>query len=182
MPSLKHAEAVRVNAPSHRTNAERDTLSYSSREVFRPTQGGRKGFGPSQAEATHMGGFYGSEPLVANVPHSSPFRDAQGNVEALLGSRHRKGWHSPMSEEEPGIIPVDPMVGILAAFYLIPNEYQDGLFDDFRRAAEAHDLRRLLDTISDWSATAQLYDHPTLASELKDAIGGRKGVADWLPG
>lgn len=76
----------------------------------------------------------------------------------------------------------DPIVGILAAFYLIPNNYQNELFDDFREAAEARDLRGLLDAISDWSATAQLYDHPTLASDLRDAIGGRKGVADWLLG
>ena len=76
----------------------------------------------------------------------------------------------------------DPIIEILAAFYSVPDEYHGDLFKDFREAAEAQDLRRLLDTISDWAATAELYAHPTLAVELKEAIGGREGVADWLTG
>ena len=69
----------------------------------------------------------------------------------------------------------DPMVAILAAFRLIPDNYQNELFEDFRGAAESHDLRRLLDTISDWAATAQLYDHPTLARDLHEATRHAQG-------
>ena len=64
----------------------------------------------------------------------------------------------------------------------IPDEYHPDLFDSIREAAVSHDLRRLLDTISDWAATAQLYADPDLAAELTEAIGARKGAADWLNG
>ena len=75
-----------------------------------------------------------------------------------------------------------PIVEILSAFYAIPNQYHADLFDSIREAAESHDLRQLLDAISDWSATAQLYADPDLAAELTRAIGNRKEAADWLSG
>lgn len=74
------------------------------------------------------------------------------------------------------------MVGILAAFYSVPAEYHNDLFNDFREAAEARDLRRLLDTISDWAATAELYADKHLAQEVQQAIGERQGATDWLHG
>ena len=96
------------------------------------------------------------------------------SVAAVPQNGHAKG----VSSEKHS----DPMVGVLAAFAFVPPEYHDDLFNDFREAAESHDLRRLLDTISDWAATAELYANPTLAAEIQEAIGGRKGVADWLTG
>ena len=76
----------------------------------------------------------------------------------------------------------DPVVEILDAFYSIPDEYHPDLFSSFRDAADSHDLRRLLEAISDWAATAQLYTNPDLAAGLTEAIGTRKGAADWLTG
>lgn len=89
---------------------------------------------------------------------------------------------SLVSEEEETVFTTDPIVNILAAFYSLPTDHYAALFDDFRDAAEAHDLRRLLDTISDWAATAELYSQSGLAADLQEAIGERKGVADWLHG
>ena len=56
------------------------------------------------------------------------------------------------------------------------------LFDDFKEAAEAKDLRRLLNTISDWMATAELYADKHLAQEVQQAIEKRREGADWLHG
>ena len=67
----------------------------------------------------------------------------------------------------------DPIVEILSAFYAIPNQYHADLFESIREAAESRDLRRLLDAISDWAATAQLYADPDLTTELTDAPGDR---------
>lgn len=76
----------------------------------------------------------------------------------------------------------DPIVNILAAFYSLPSDYYVNLFNDFRDAAQSQDLRRLLDTISDWAATAELYSQSSLAADLQEAMGERKEVADWLHG
>ena len=76
----------------------------------------------------------------------------------------------------------DPIIEILSAFYAIPKEYHADLFNSIQSAAESNDLRRLLDTISDWAATAQLYADPNLAADLTEAIGNRKEAADWLTG
>ena len=86
-----------------------------------------------------------------------------------------------LGEMPPAVAP-DLMVGILAAFYSVPDEYHMALFDDFKEAAEAKDLRRLLDTISDWAATAELYADKHLAQEVQQAIEKRRGGADWLHG
>ncbi len=82
----------------------------------------------------------------------------------------------------PPVVAPDPMVGILSAFYSVPAQYHADLFNDFKEAAEAKDLRRLLDTISDWAATAELYADAPLAQEVQQAIEGRRGVADCLTG
>ena len=82
-------------------------------------------------------------------------------------------------EEMPSVVAPDPMVGILAAFYSVPDEYHTALFNDFREAAEAKDLRRLLDAISDWAATAELYADKHLAQEVQQAIGEGQGLATW---
>ena len=84
--------------------------------------------------------------------------------------------------EMPPVVAPDPMVGILAAFYSVPAEYHAALFNDFKEAAEAKDLRRLLDTISDWAATAELYTDKHLAQEVQQAIGERREAANWLHG
>ncbi len=89
---------------------------------------------------------------------------------------------SSVSEEEETVVTADPIVNTLAAFYSLPTDYHVDLFNDFRDAAESHDLRRLLDTISDWAATAELYSRSSLAADLQEAIGERKGAADWLHG
>jgi len=78
--------------------------------------------------------------------------------------------------EGPPVVISDPMVGVLAAFYSVPAEYHDDLFNDFKEAAEARDLRRLLDTISDWAATAELYADERLAQEVQQAIGEHRGL------
>jgi len=165
-----------------RSDLRRDTLNDFNHEALHYIQSRRGGFESSKAKASQMVGLSGYNSLAGLPPLSASFREAQDDIEALLCSYHRGGLHSPMSAEEPMTLTSDPMVDILAAFYLIPDDYQSELFEDFRGAVEAHDLRRLLDAISDWAATAQLYDHPTLAKDLQEAIGGRKGVADWLPG
>jgi len=105
------------------------------------------------------------------------------NLTEFIHSPYQQG-HLPTSKkaEESVALTADPMVRILSAFYSIPEEYSVELFTDFRNAAESHDLRRLLDTISDWAATAELYAHSSLAADLQGAIGERKGVADWLHG
>lgn len=89
---------------------------------------------------------------------------------------------SQMSAEEEVVVTADPIVDIMAAFYHLPSGYHADLFNDFRDAAQSHDLRQLLDTISDWAATAELYSHSSLATDLQGAIAGREGVADWLHG
>ncbi len=76
----------------------------------------------------------------------------------------------------------DPIVAILAAFYSLPEQYHADLFDSIRDAANSHDLRHLLDAISDWAATAQLYANPDLAADLTEAIESRVEVSDWLTG
>jgi len=70
----------------------------------------------------------------------------------------------------------------LAVTYSVPDEYHMALFDDFKEAAEAKDLRRLLNTISDWMATAELYADKHLAQEVQQAIEKRREGADWLHG
>jgi len=97
-----------------------------------------------------------------------------GNPAATYAANGHNTEHPEQSE--------DSIVTILAAFYTIPSEYHADLFSSIREAADAHDLRRLLEAISDWAATAQVYADATLASELTEAIGSRKGVADWLSG
>lgn len=99
-----------------------------------------------------------------------------------LNEWFRRQQFSPMSRSTPLVLAPDPMVGILSAFYSIPDKYHAGLFDDFREAAETRDLRRLLDTISDWSATAELYADEHLTHTVQQAIGRHQGVADWLHG
>lgn len=167
---------------SLRPDAQRDTLNLFNHEGTHHARGNSERLDFSQAKASHMGQSFSSRAAAAPLSASFRVREDKSDIETLLRSCHQGQLDARMSVEEPVIQIADPMVSILAAFYLIPNDYQNELFDDFREAAEAHDLRSLLDTISDWSATAQLYDHPTLASDLRDAIGGREGVADWLPG
>lgn len=79
-------------------------------------------------------------------------------------------------------VDVDPMIEILANFNAIPQEYRSEMFADFRTVATEEDFRGLLDTISDWAATAELHARPSLAKEVEEAIGGRREVGDWLPG
>lgn len=133
-------------------------------------------------EAARTSGLHTSHPgrqVVALNYHESCDKD----VANFLQSTYQQDRpSSPMSAEETVVMTADPMVTILAAFYSIPPDYLVDLFNDFQEAAGVRDLRRLLDTISDWSATAELYAHSSLATDLQDAIGGRKGVADWLHG
>lgn len=108
--------------------------------------------------------------------------DAQASMELpnSIHSQHQTRYQ--MSAEEEAGVTADPIVNILAAFDFLPSDYHADLFNDFQDAAQSHDLRRLLDTISDWAATAELYSHSGLAADLQEAIGKRKGVADWLHG
>lgn len=99
-----------------------------------------------------------------------------------LNEWFRGQQNAPMRKSTPLVFVPDPMVGILSAFYSVPDKYHIDLFNDFREAAEARDLRRLLDTISDWVATAELYADEHLAQEVQQAIGERRGAADWLHG
>ena len=78
--------------------------------------------------------------------------------------------------------PYDPMVSILAWFAALPADSHEALFADFEDAAKSRNLRSLLDAISDWAATAELYANPEIADEVREAIGGREGVLDWLNG
>lgn len=91
-------------------------------------------------------------------------------------------FQAPARGQEARAVTPDPMVGVLSAFSSIPAEYHANLFNDFREAAEAKDLRRLLDTISDWAATAELYADEHLAQEVQQAIAGRREVTDWRHG
>ena len=127
------------------------------------------------------------EGFNAFAPSTTPvnfvfFRDKQDVLEKFLKERQTKLLYATMSSESEVVITHDPMVEILNAFYSIPSDYHADLFKDFRDVADAQDLRGLLDAISDWAATAELYAHPSLANDLREAIGGREGVADWLPG
>lgn len=76
----------------------------------------------------------------------------------------------------------DPLVPILERFSALPADCLEQLFADFEMAGRNHNLRGLLDAISDWSATAEVYADPTLGAELREAINGREEIADWLPG
>lgn len=76
----------------------------------------------------------------------------------------------------------DPIVPILERFLALPADCLEQLFADFETAGRDRNLRGLLDTISDWAATAEVYAHPTLGAELREAINGREGVEDWLTG
>jgi hypothetical protein len=89
---------------------------------------------------------------------------------------------APMRKSTPIVFVPDPMAGILSAFYSVPAKYHYDLFNDFKEAAEARDLRRLLDTISDWAATAELYADKHLAQEVQQAIGERREAAEWRRG
>lgn len=133
-----------------------------------------------------MGAEKEAAPRSPYHPQAAKFNYHSSRDEDLVALLHNTFQShrifATMSEEESTVITIDPMVNILGAFYLIPTDYRAELFTDFREAANSQDLRRLLDTISDWSATAELYAHHHLASDLQEAIGGRKGVADWLPG
>ena len=86
-----------------------------------------------------------------------------------------------MSAETQAAVTADPMIAILAAFYSIPTDCHSSLFSDFADAAHSHDLRTLLDTISDWAATAEVYAHPRLAADLREAIASDR-PADVLEG
>ena len=79
-------------------------------------------------------------------------------------------------EETPCVLTPDPMVNIMAAFYSIPSEYHADLFSDFRNAADSGDLRQLLDAISDWAATAELYADVPLMQEVMQSIENRQGA------
>ena len=61
----------------------------------------------------------------------------------------------------------DPMTALLAAFDSIPADVLPQMFADFEASAQSKDLRRLLDTMSDWSATADVYANPDLANALR---------------
>lgn len=76
----------------------------------------------------------------------------------------------------------DPIVPILERFSSLPADCLEQLFSDFETASRDRNLRGLLDAISDWAATAEVYAHPTLGAELREAINGHEGIADWLPG
>jgi hypothetical protein len=73
----------------------------------------------------------------------------------------------------------NPIVPILVAFNALPVPDREAMFEDFRKAATEKDLRQLLDMISDWAATAELYANPTLHKEFNEAQAGRKEVAEW---
>jgi len=117
---------------------------------------------------------------LASLSGSLPAREDQMRHPLSEWFRNQQG--SSMSTDARAFLTPDPMVSVLSAFYSIPSEYLGDLFNDFRGAAETEDLRRLLDTISDWSATAELYADEHLAQEVKQAINGRQGVACWLHG
>ena len=68
----------------------------------------------------------------------------------------------------------DPLVTILASFHAIPEGQRKALFESFREAAESEDLRQLLDAISDWAATAEMYADTSLRTEFVTAQAGRK--------
>ncbi len=102
-------------------------------------------------------------------------------INPLRPSRSNGASASEMSSE-PSAAEFDPLVPILGWFAALPSECHEALFADFADAAQKRDLRRLLDAISDWAATAEMYAHPELAEEVRDALGGRKGVLDWLDG
>ena len=61
------------------------------------------------------------------------------------------------AEETPAVSAPDPIADIRAAFVFLPLEDYPALFTDFRSAANSGDLWRLLNTLSDWTATAQRY-------------------------
>ncbi len=52
-----------------------------------------------------------------------------------------------------------PIVLILERFSALPADCLDQLFADFETASRGRNLRALLDTISDWAATAEVYAH-----------------------
>jgi hypothetical protein len=104
---------------------------------------------------------------------------SRANSQRLVSEKHVLS--AAMSSEITAVT-TDPIIEILAAFYYIPAKFHTDFFKDFQDAASSHDLRKLLDTISDWAATAELYAQPKLIADLKDAIGDRKEIADWLPG
>ena len=126
-----------------------------------------------------FGATHSRPPIIALNFHESCDKEV---VEFLQSTYHRDHFYASMSTDEAVILSTDPIVEILDAFYLIPDDYRTDLFNDFRNAGDARDLRQLLDTISDWAATAELYTHSSLAADLRKAIGGRKGVSDWLHG
>ncbi len=76
----------------------------------------------------------------------------------------------------------DPLVPILERFSSLPADCLEQLFADFEMAGRNRNLRGLLDAISDWSATAEVCADPTLGAELREAVNGREGIADWLSG
>ena len=76
----------------------------------------------------------------------------------------------------------DPTISFLAAFNALPVPDREAMFEDFRKAATEKDLRQLLDTISDWAATAELYANASLGKEFEQACAGRQEVAEWLTG
>ncbi len=79
----------------------------------------------------------------------------------------------------------DPLTAVLSAFGSIPEEFLPALFQDFGEAARRGDLRQLLDTISDWAATAEAYQDPEFAEDLDNAIGSTEptveDVAHYTP-
>ena len=108
------------------------------------------------------------------------FDKAESNIlessEAFTERTESNGRESSPLAEAPCALTPDPMVDILAAFYAIPSEYHADLFSDFRNAADSGDLRQLLDAISDWAATAELYADAPLMQEVLQAIEKRQGA------
>jgi len=90
-------------------------------------------------------------------------------LNSLLPSR--SNGVSPLeTSSETSAAEFDPLVPILGWFAALPSECHEALFADFADAAQKRDLRRLLDAISDWAATAELYAHPELAEEVREAL------------
>ena len=132
--------------------------------------------------ATHLGAFHenGWHNMLSSLSGSLPAQENQ--MRHPFSEQFQRQQDSAMSTDTRIFLTPDPMVGILSAFYSIPTEYLGDLFHDFDEAAEAKDLRGLLDAISDWSATAELYADEHLTREVNQAINGRQGVTGWLHG
>ncbi|HXE63244.1 MAG TPA: hypothetical protein VN519_06860 [Bryobacteraceae bacterium] len=85
-------------------------------------------------------------------------------VAMFLVRPSRKNRPTPETSPLDMVVP-DPVIGILQTFEAIPASELPEMFRDFEEAAEAQDLRRLQDVISDWSATGEMH-----ASEWRKAV------------